>query len=88
MKMNHPSFVNECIENAYKLVENHQPASVKESASYFIGLIAKKKFLGSTDTSFMEKFYPKINELANYSNWKVRISICRQMFSISEYIGE
>lgn len=65
MKMKHPPFVNECIENAYKLVENHQPVSVKESASYFIGLIAKKKFLGSTDTSLMDKFYPKITELAS-----------------------
>ena len=88
MKMKHPPFLNECIDNAFKLLESQQPVSVKESASYFIGLIAKKKILGLTDTSFMDRFYPKITELANYSNWKVRISICRQIFSISECIGE
>ena len=88
LKMMQPSFFNECIDNAFKLLENQQPASVKESGSFFIGLIAKKKFLGSTDTSFVDRFYPKITELASYSNWKVRISICRQMLSISEYVGE
>ena len=80
------SYSLECMELAINFSLSHQPLAVRETSALMFSQIAQKSL--ASQKPFFEKIIPRINDFGKDPAWQIRLSIGRQLFHFSKFIGQ